>query len=112
MNTNPTHQLPSVVARYFEAANRFDPPAAAACFTPDAVVHDEQQRYVGPAAIERWVCDTSRAHRPQVTVTRVRTANDFVRIEGTVSGDFPGSPVALDYELRLQDGKIAQLDIS
>lgn len=109
-NDNP-NQIPEAVARYFEAANRFDPSAAAACFTSDAIVHDERQDHVGSAAIERWVAHTSREYRPRVTMTSATIAGDTVRIVGTVTGDFPGSPVDLDYEIRLRDGKIAQLNI-
>lgn len=97
--------------RYVEAANRFDPSAAVACFSRDAVVHDEQQDHVGANAIARWIAQTSRDYRPHVTVIRAQTTGDTVRMGVTVAGDFPGSPVDLDYELRLRDGKIARLNI-
>ncbi|KAF0095533.1 MAG: hypothetical protein E1N59_1028 [Puniceicoccaceae bacterium 5H] len=111
MNTNNTNRLPTAVVRYLNAVNRFDAAGAAACFTPNATVRDEQKDHVGSSAIERWVSQTSREYRPHATVTSAQTIADAVQMVVSVTGKFPGSPIKLDYELRLQDGKIAQLNI-
>lgn len=111
MRTIHTNELPETVAKYLEAANRFDAAGATACFTPDAIVRDEQKDYQGAAAIMQWVLDTSREFRPHVTVIRAEMRGDALRMAGKVVGDFPGSPVELNYEIRLRDNKIDQLTI-
>ena len=111
MSTIHTNQLPEAVAKYLEAANRFDATGAAACFTPHAIVRDEQKDHVGSTAIEHWISQTSLQYRPQATVVHAQTTDDRLQMVVNVAGNFPGSPVELDYELRLQEGKIARLTI-
>ncbi len=111
MNTNNTISLPAVVASYFEAANRFDAVAAAACFTPDAMVCDNGREFIGTAAIERLMSESNEV-QPKVTVTRAKVNGEIATIVGTVEGNFPESPVELDFEFHLQDGKISQLTVS
>jgi hypothetical protein len=103
--------LPAAVTRYLEAANRFDTPAAADCFTADASVHDENHDYASRDAIVAWVAETSRKYRPAFTVMRAAVNGDDVSLSVAVSGQFPGSPVTLDYQLRLSGGKISTLTI-
>jgi|SRR5882724_11822647 len=103
--------LPVAVTRYLEAANRFDAPGAADCFTADAAVHDENQDYVGRDAIRAWVAETSRKYRPAFTVMRASVHGEEVTLAVAVSGLFPGSPVTLEYILRLHAGKILLLTI-
>jgi SnoaL-like domain len=109
--TSATTSLPSAVMRYLEAANRFDATAAANCFTADASVHDENNDYAGRDAIVAWVAETSRKYRPAFTVMRASVNGGDVSLSVAVSGRFPGSPVTLDYQLRLCGGKISTLTI-
>src|SRR5882724_8507336 len=104
--------LPAAVTRYLEAANRFDATAAADCFTADASIHDENHDYAGRDAVRAWVAETSRKYRPAFTVMRASVNGDDVSLAVAVAGQFPGSPVTLDYALRLRDGKISALDIT
>jgi ketosteroid isomerase-like protein len=103
--------LPATVTRYLEAANRFDVLDAADCFNADASVHDENHDYVGRDAIRAWITETSRKYQPAFTVMRASVNGDDVSLAVAVSGRFPGSPVTLDYVLRLRDGKILTLTI-
>ena len=109
--TSPTETLPSAVTRYLEAANRSDACAAADCFTADASVYDENHDHVGRDAIRAWVTETSRKYRPAFTVMRSVVSGDDATLAVAVSGQFPGSPVTLDYMVRLHDGKIELLTI-
>lgn len=111
MNTNIPTSLPDAIDRYFDAANRFDAAAAAACFTPDALVRDEHQDYIGTAAIESWVSQTGEKYQPRATVTGVREKGEKLALTVNVAGQFPGSPVELEFEFHLRDGKIARLTI-
>jgi hypothetical protein len=110
MKTTKT-SLPEVVTRYLAAANRFDAALAAACFAPSAIVHDENCDYAGRDAIRAWVAETSRKYQPAFTPLRSLASDNCVSLSVAVSGQFPGSPVTLDFELRLQDGKISTLTI-
>ena len=106
-----TITLPPAVTRYLEAANRFNALVAADCFTADATVHDENEDRVGRDAIRAWVAVTSRKYRPAFTVMHAAVDGDNVSLSVAVSGQFPGSPVMLDYQLRLRNGKISCLTI-
>jgi hypothetical protein len=110
MNTN-NKALPDVVARYLDAANRFDAESAAACFTPEATVRDEGQAHVGTEAIRKWVSHTSKEYQPQVTVVSAEVNEDKLTVAVTVTGQFPGSPTGLKFGFTLRDGKIAELTI-
>jgi ketosteroid isomerase-like protein len=109
--TTETQTLPAAVTRYLEAANHFDAVAAADCFTADATVHDENQDHDGREAIRCWIKETSRKYHPAFTVMRSAVYGDDVTLAVAVSGQFPGSPVTLDYMIRLEAGKILLLTI-
>jgi hypothetical protein len=109
--TSSSPALPAAVTRYLEAANRFDAAAASDCFAADASVHDENRDYAGRKAIRAWVAETSRKYRPAFTVMRASVHGDEVSLSVAVSGQFPGSPVTLDYRLRLGGGEISTLII-
>ena len=106
-----TLTLPVAVTRYLDASNRFDASAAADCFAANASVRDENRKHVGRVAIRAWVAETSRKFRPTLTVLRATENGDEVILSVAVSGQFPGSPVTLVYQLRLCGGKILTLTI-
>src|SRR5580704_14699473 len=97
-----TASLPTAVTDYLAAADRF---------TADATVHDEDHDYTGRDAIRGWVDETSRKYRPAFTVMRASSNGDDVDLAVAISGQFPGSPVTLDYHLQLRAGKIFTLTI-
>jgi hypothetical protein len=76
--------LPKPIARYF-AADQANANAVAECFSENAVVVDENQRYTGREAIRRW--------------KELATAR-------------PGSPVNLRYTFELDGDRIAALEIT
>src|SRR4051812_63693 len=94
--------LPPIVARYFAAANQHDAASAAACFAADATVHDEDHAYIGHDAIRGWVAQTSRKYQPAFTLMRASASGDAATLAVAVAGQFPGSPVTLDYDLRVR----------
>jgi hypothetical protein len=103
--------LPQIVKRFLAAANRWDATLAAACFTPSATVRDEDRDYEGVDAIRQWMADTSRRYQPTFVPLKSFVSDDVAQLQVAVSGQFPGSPVTLDYELRIQHGKISALTI-
>ncbi len=109
MKTTP----PQVLSDYFEHVNNGRTNDAAACFAPDARVHDESHDHVGAEAIRTWIEDTTSKYQPQAEVTRVEAAEDdgaFIAT-ATVSGAFPGSPVQLAYTFAVANDRISRLSI-
>lgn len=111
MNTPTTVTLPDAVTRYFEATNRFDAESAAASFAADATVRDEGQTLVGIDAIKNWVSHASEKYQPHATPLRTQEDGDQHLVTARVEGQFPGSPIELQFEFHLRDGKIAELAI-
>lgn len=109
MKTTP----PQVISDYFTAVNERRLDDAAACFAPDARVHDESHDHVGAEAIRAWIDDTTHKYQPKAEVTGVEAAADegaFIAT-ATVSGTFPGSPIQLAYTFSIAEGKITRLSI-
>jgi hypothetical protein len=103
--------LPPIVGRFLEAANHQDARLAAACFTPAATVRDEDRDYEGREAIHQWIDAAGSRLRPTFVPLKSFFSDGVARVQMAVSGRFPGSPVTLDFELRLQHGKISALTI-
>jgi hypothetical protein len=103
---------PQVIQDYFAAANAGRIDEASACFAPDALVHDENNDHQSSAAIRAWIEDTTLKYQPQVEVHGIEAADNGYAATGTVSGNFPGSPIPLHYTFTVCDGKISHLSIS
>ena len=103
--------LPSPVAAYF-AADTTGAEDVAQCFTDGAVVIDERQEHRGRTAIARWKAEVSAKFRYTVDRLGVRVSGDQATVTGRVAGDFPGSPVDLQYRFTLEGDKIARLEIA
>ena len=106
----PIH-LPAPVAAYF-AADTTGAEAVAQCFTDGAVVMDERQEHRGRTAIARWKVEASTKFRYTVERLSVHVSEDQTTVTGRVTGDFPGSPVELQYHFTLMGDKIARLEIA
>ena len=104
-------KTPDIIAQYLDAANRFDIANAVECFTADARVHDEAHDHVGQDAIRAWIAETSKKYQPKVDVVQVKGGGSKVVLSVRVSGRFPGSPIELEYDITLHEGKISTLNI-
>jgi hypothetical protein len=103
--------LPQIARRFLAAANRWDATLAAACFARAATVRDENRDYEGREAIRQWMTEISHRYQPTFVPLKGFVSDDVTHLQVAVSGQFPGSPVTLDYELRIQHGKISALTI-
>jgi hypothetical protein len=87
--------------------------AVAQCFTDGAVVIDERREYPGRTAIaRRWKAEASANYRYSVERLGAHVSGDQTTVTGRVTGDFPGSPVDLQYHFTLEGDKIARLEIA
>lgn len=107
-----TQTLPSSIAAYFDAANRRDFDRAAAQFSDDARVRDESRDHIGRSAIENWLKQTVDAYDFHAEPGPAEHRDGAVFVPATVSGSFPGSPIALTYRFGMENNRIAALEIA
>jgi ketosteroid isomerase-like protein len=103
--------LPAPIEAYFAAANTDDSDRVAACFTDEAIVHDEGHDIVGREEIRAWAVESRRKYRFHAQPLTVDAVGDRTVVSAHLTGDFPGNPVDLSYRFKLAHGKIAALEI-
>jgi hypothetical protein len=103
--------LPAPIAGYFAAENSDDAAALTACFLPDAAVQDEGRRIQGIAAIKAWKRDGKAKYQHKIKIISATENGSETIVRGLVSGNFPGSPIELDFVFVLKDGMIAALEV-
>lgn len=103
--------LPQAIAGYIEAANAQAPELLAACFNDDAIVHDEGHERRGRDQIEAWARDTGMRYKFLIEPAGLEEAAGGHRLRAIVRGDFPGSPITLNFHFVLRAGAIESLEI-
>lgn len=103
--------LPEPIAAYF-AADKHNPETVARCFTTQAVVKDEGCSHVGLDAIRAWKAGASRKYTYTSEPFALEHKGGRHLVSSRVTGNFPGSPVDLRYDFRLERGLIASLEIT
>lgn len=106
-----TIQLAESINNYFNISNGIDPSQVKDCFSPDAVVLDEGGTYQGQAAIEAWLQETHQKYAFIAKPISITKKEQHEIVVAEVSGNFPGSPIQLNYSFLLNDGKIQSLEI-
>ena len=106
----PIHRPPPVAA-YF-AADPSDANVVARCFSESAVVIDERREHWGKAAIARWRAEALAKYHYTSEPLRFDVSGPEVTVTACVTGDFPGSPVILQYRFTLEGASIARLEIT
>ena len=101
--------LPEVISKLVKAQNNFDSAAYAACFSETAVVFDEGKTHKGRKEIEHWIADANERYKATMKPVSFEETENILKAE--VSGNFPGSPLILSYQLAIQDGQIHSLKI-
>jgi len=111
-NMKPTKSLnlPEPIAAYF-AADRGDGEAVSRCFTENAVVKDEGHTHKGRAAIKQWKTDASKKYEYTCEPFACEEKDGKTVVTSHLVGNFPGSPVDLRYFFKLEEDKIASLEI-
>jgi hypothetical protein len=104
-------QLPAPVERYVQIANSGTAEAASECFAADATVHDEGQTYEGVAAIRNWMAATKKKYGHTVAPLEFAERGGRSVLEARLTGNFPGSPITVNFSFVLTDGKIRSLEI-
>ena len=105
------NKLPKPVMRYLAAEKAKDAEALASCFTADALVHDEGRDYRGVDAIRTWKKEADAKYQYVLEPLDASVKDGSVKLRGRLTGNFPGSPVELDFRFTLEDDKIRSLEI-
>ena len=103
--------VPEAVAEYLAAEESKDADALSRCFTQDGTVHDEGQDYHGCDSIRQWKQAADAKYRYVFQAVNVQTFGDLVTVRARLTGEFPGSPVELDYIFKLSGDKMASPEI-
>jgi hypothetical protein len=103
--------LPLPIDRYVTIENYGDIDALSECFAANATVCDEGHTYEGLAAIRAWKTDTKKKYNHAVAPLEIAHRDGKTILKAKLTGDFPGSPVTLEFSFVLEDGKIASLEI-
>ena len=103
--------LPAAIATFFELSNGMDNTRLADCFAQDATVQDESQTYRGRDAIVAWKSESQKKFEYSVEPLSVSHDGDQVTVVANVVGNFPGSPVQLEYKFLLSNMLIKSLEI-
>src|ERR1700682_4222143 len=106
-----TTKLPSPIATYIAAENRGDTEALGQCFTEEAVVRDEGQTIEGLAAIKQWKAETKKKYQHTVEPLASVQKDGKTIVTNRLTGNFPGSPIELEFVFTLDGHKIASLEI-
>jgi|SRR5579864_2956366 len=103
--------LPKPIVTYLDAVRKGDADLFDLCFANDANVHDENRDYRGLDAIKAWKREAEAKYQYTAEPLDANVDGKAVRVHLRLTGDFPGSPIELDYEFMLENGKIASLVI-
>jgi ketosteroid isomerase-like protein len=106
-----TIDVPAVITSYFRASNANDVESLVACFAPDANVSDENATHRGTAEIKQWAEDVRKKFQFETEMLSAKQHPGGAIVTARLSGNFPGSPVDLDFEFVLDREKIISLVI-
>ena len=110
-NADAPVDLPAPIMAYF-TTDAADAGGVGRCFTENGVVIDERREHKGRHAIARWKIEaTAKYHYTSEPLT-VDVSGGYVTVITRVTGEFPGSPIALRYRFTLEGDKVASLEIT
>lgn len=101
---------PSVRA-YFEADEKNDAGAPLHVFSPDATVTDDGHTQTGHAAIDAWWRAVKAKYQAVAEPLEAEATADTQKVRAKATGQFSGSPVVLTFAFRIENHKIAALEI-
>ena len=103
--------LPKPIAIYVSAENSGNVDLLDQCFVDDAIVRDESETHRGLTAIKTWKAETKRKYQHTVDPLRISEKDGKYIVTNQLTGNFPGSPIELDFVFTIRDDKIVSLEI-
>src|SRR5689334_16235513 len=101
-----TIELAPAIECFFDAQQREDLEALAACFTQTARVRDEGQTVSGHMAIKQWMAAARAKYHHVAKPLSVSHHDGRIVVTARLAGAFPNSPLDIDHAFELSDGKI------
>lgn len=103
--------LPAPIAAYYHASDVYDGELLASCFAEDARLYDEENEYHGPEAISGHILEVNWDAKVMTDIIDCVEKNGDTVVTATLSGNFEGSPIPLDFHFKLESEKIKALNI-
>ena len=103
--------LPKPIALYVAAENTGDANLFDQCFAEGAVVRDENETHRGLAEIKKWKAEAKKKYQHTVDPLSVSEKDGRFIVTNRLTGNFPGSPIELEFVFTLKDDKIVSLEI-
>lgn len=101
--------LPKVLIDLVAAQNSSDSEAYANCFSETAIVFDEGKKHSGKAAIKNWIAKANQEYNTKMKPLDYSATKQT--LEAEISGTFPGSPLVIKYQFKIEEGQIQSLKI-
>src|SRR5258708_5108953 len=99
-------KTPSIIAAFVKAKNDRDTDSVVPCCPHDAVVHDEGKKMTGLTAITKWSDEGLKKYQYTIDPTGIAKGDKEAILTATLTGNFPGSPVSLDFRFTIKNDKI------
>jgi hypothetical protein len=103
--------LPKPIALYISAENSGDVNLFDQCFTEDTIVRDENETHTGLTAIKKWKAETKKKYQHTIEPLKFLEKDDKNVVTNRLTGNFPGSPIDLEFVFTLEGDKIVSLEI-
>lgn len=104
--------LPPPIAAFYRASDAYDDALLAGCFSEDAVLYDEGEEHHGPSAISEHILKANRDAKVSMDITNCVEQDGDIIVTVTLTGEFDGSPLPLDFHFTLDNTKIKTLNIT
>ena len=102
-------KLPRIIETYFKAVSDHDFDMIETCFTANATVHDEKRNYKGVKEIRAWLEEAAKKYTYRSVPLSAKEKDGELIVKTRLIGNFPGSPVEVEYIFTLQQSKISSL---
>ena len=103
--------LPDPIAAYFVADTQ-GPDQVAQCFTPNAVVTDDDHTFTGRDAIRMWKKAADAKYACTTEPFSLELVEGVHAVKAHVTGNFKGSPLDMKFFFRLERGLIANMEVT
>jgi hypothetical protein len=109
-NSKAVPLLPPIAA-YYHASDVYDRALLAGCFANDAILYDEGKVYHGPETISGHILKANRDAKVMTEITDCVEKNGETVVTATLTGNFEGSPIPLDFHFNVENEKVKALSI-
>lgn len=105
-------KLPQLIETLVQATNESDVKKYLSCFSKSATILDEGETLIGHEAIGQWFTKVRKKYSFQTEPISIEETADKIVMIAKVEGSFPGSPVNLKFQIKIESGLIQDLETS